>query len=193
MAFILHSNTLRAAAVDGTRARVNSKARRPGALSARAALVSNSASVHIEAPRQFTYDTYTDLEQIAQWSPWVHSVEYNEADGVSNWALTARGITIGWKARHLEVRPGEKMTWVSETGLPNHGEVRFEDGPSGGSVVTLTIKFEVPEWASSAFSNSYVSNFVQKTMEEDLNRFRSVALRAQRQARIRAGSPRQEL
>lgn len=80
---------------------------------------------------------------------------------------------------------GETIVWVSETGLKNRGRVTFEEVAGGDKCrVTLAVEFDVPEVVASAIENDYIGKFVEGTLQADLQRFRSVALRYRRQLRV---------
>lgn len=77
------------------------------------------------------------------------------------------------------------ISWESETGLHNRGSVSFVENPNKDenktdrptTDVTLAVSFDVPAPVRLLFSLGFVTEFVERTMMEDLKRFRSVVLR----------------
>jgi hypothetical protein len=75
---------------------------------------------------------------------------------MSRWTLSytafGRDWEFSWLARNLAPIKGQKIHWVSQPGsssvaaleLSNKGQIRFFKRPSGATVVTLTISYEVP-------------------------------------------------
>lgn len=164
---------------------VRRKEERARATGLKCVWVERSANVDISGMNcTDCFDCYSDLEAMPSWSPWLKSVSVDaDQPEVSQWTLNARGMDITWKARNTKVVRGEIIQWVSETGLKNRGRVTFDNVQDDidNCRVTLAVEFDVPEMVASAIRNDYIGQFVEDTLEADLKRFRSVALRHRRQ------------
>mmetsp|Transcript_9534 Transcript_9534/g.20100 ORF Transcript_9534/g.20100 Transcript_9534/m.20100 type:complete len:215 (-) Transcript_9534:117-761(-) len=150
----------------------------------------NAVETEIQAPREFVFDLYSDLEKMPAWSPWLDSVVVDELDEtVSTWKLAARGVNFSWRARNTEVRSPDIIAWISEDGLANRGRVTFRDsGPKGDHTkLRLAVAFQMPSAVAGLVQgNDYVRSFVQRTLMADVTRFRSIALREHRRVRMLA-------
>uniref|UniRef100_A0A7S1EQM7 Coenzyme Q-binding protein COQ10 START domain-containing protein n=1 Tax=Timspurckia oligopyrenoides TaxID=708627 RepID=A0A7S1EQM7_9RHOD len=148
--------------------------------------IENVAEVQIQAPAEEVFLTYSDLEAMPKWSPWLRSVEVDPSDEtISKWSLAARGISVSWKARNTEVRSPDIIAWESIDGLPNRGKVLFSPIKENHTKVQLSVAFQVPSFLASIMENDFVSTFVQKTLLSDLERFRTILLREYRRKRMK--------
>lgn len=86
------------------------------------------------------------------------------------------------------IEPGARIAWKAEEGLPNRGRVLFtrEADDDSRTSVTLAIEFDVPSAVAFAFRSTFVASLVERTLLEDLKRFRDVAL-GKKRSRVRAG------
>ncbi|KAA8498036.1 hypothetical protein FVE85_5621 [Porphyridium purpureum] len=145
------------------------------------------ARLKVEAPREFVFSRYSNLEAMPQWSPWLEKVVVDEQDPtLSTWKLAARGISVSWRARNVRVEEPEIIQWESVTGLSNRGKVTFADADDGASTnMTLTVSFNVPGFIAALMKSDFVGNYVERTLLADLERFRVIALRELRKERVR--------
>lgn len=153
--------------------------------------VERSATVKIEIEPSELFIYYSDLTSLPQWSPWVKKVEIDKADPLlSRWKLGARGLEFDWSARMFAVDRSERIAWSSEQGLKNEGNVTFvrDTSSESATLITLAIRFDVPGFVASLFDLGFVSRFVDETLEADLKRLRTVALKKKRE-RVNKGLP----
>lgn len=146
-----------------------------------------SAEQEIEAPKDYVYEQYSNLEQMPQWAPWLESVTVeDEAKGISRWRIGSRGFRFSWRARNTQVIPGELIAWESIDGLKNKGAVQFSTDDNKNTVLQMSIAFKLPDWLLRIFGNSYVRNFVSEKLRSELQTFRSIMLQKRRDETVRA-------
>ncbi|OSX72755.1 hypothetical protein BU14_0407s0019 [Porphyra umbilicalis] len=162
--------------------------------------IEKSATVTVEAPRDFCYTIFSDLEAQPKWSPWLKSVQVDPVDpDLSRWSLASRGVEVSWQARNTSVIRPEVIAWESLDGLPNKGAVTFVDAaaapalsppPSAAAAataagraqrpvteVTLAISFDVPAFIAAVLKSDAVGQYVEQTLLADLKRYRAVVLK----------------
>lgn len=120
---------------------------------------------------------FTDLPQMSRWSPWLNSVTYLDAQGLTEWNLNIKGVKFSWKAQSRVLDDPKGIQWQSISGLKNSGMVVFEPVSSDSCVMKLKMSIIMPYILVSLFQGmpSIVHDFLQnKLLKWSLEMFRDV-------------------
>eukprot|EP00871_Galdieria_phlegrea_P002087 jgi/Galph1/287/GphlegSOOS_G5053.1 len=148
------------------------------AVAASADWVRHAVTITVEVPIEIAFDLYSNLEKMPMWSPWLQSARVDpKQPELATWKLAARGLSVSWRSKNTKVDRPHIISWESIDGLPNRGSVKFEEKGEELTEVELTVEYRVPSFLRILLSNSFVSSFVDRTLLDDLKRFRLVALR----------------
>jgi uncharacterized membrane protein len=127
-----------------------------------------SERIDVDVPVRVAYDQWTQFESFPQFMEAVDRVEQVD-DTTLNWTATIAGITKHWRARIVEQRPDEVVSWESTEGARNDGAVRFESLGPNRTRIELTIDVDpdgLVETAGAALG------IVERQVKGDLERFR---------------------
>lgn len=159
-------------------------------------IVRAAVPVRVEAPRGFVFDLFSDLEKMPEWSGSLERVtRVPDDESLSDWQFSWRGVRLGWRARDLERVEGRRISWESVTGLSHSGIVDFADdhlendasgSKNDGTLLTMTIDYDVASLLAVLMESSMVSAFVEAAIASDLRQFRQFALRSYRKHRMKA-------
>lgn len=139
--------------------------------------VGHTVKLDVQVPAYFAFDMYSNLEKMPKWSPWLRSVQVDpKQPEIATWKLSARGLSVSWRSRNTRVQRPTIIAWESISGLPNRGSVRFQEKGDNCTQMELTVEYKVPGFLKVLLSNSFVGQFVERTLLEDLKRFRLIAL-----------------
>jgi uncharacterized membrane protein len=138
----------------------------------------HTVQIEVDAPIEFVWSLWSDLEQMPRWMKWIDSVKVLEDDPtLSRWKLATGGLEFSWQSRILKRIPNQIIQWESVDGLPNRGAIRFYDrGPS--SIVKMSISYAIPGFLGQLMDNLFLGKAVESTLQADLKRFREYALNA---------------
>ncbi|GJQ15910.1 hypothetical protein GpartN1_g7701.t1 [Galdieria partita] len=137
----------------------------------------HTVQLNVQVPQYLAFDIYSDLEKMPSWSPWLRSVQVDpKQPEIATWNLSARGLSVSWRSRNTRVQRPHIIAWESLEGLPNRGSVQFQKKGDECTQVELTVEYKVPRFLKVILSNSFVGKFVERTLLEDLKRFRLYAL-----------------
>ena len=120
---------------------------------------------------------FTDLPQMSRWSPWLNSVTYLDAAGLTEWNLNIRGVKFSWKAKSEVLDEPKGIKWESISGLKNRGVVEFEPTSDNACMMKLKMSIIMPYVLVSLFQGmpSVVQEFLQnKLLKWSLEMFRDV-------------------
>jgi 2-succinyl-5-enolpyruvyl-6-hydroxy-3-cyclohexene-1-carboxylate synthase len=120
---------------------------------------------------------FTDLPQMSRWSPWLNSVTYLDAAGLTEWNLNIRGVKFSWKAKSEVLDKPKGIKWESISGLKNRGVVEFEPTSDNACIMKLKMSIIMPYILVSLFQGmpSVVQEFLQnKLLKWSLEMFRDV-------------------
>ena len=120
---------------------------------------------------------FTDLPQMSRWSPWLNSVTYLDAAGLTEWNLNIRGVKFSWKAKSEVLDEPKGIKWESISGLKNRGVVEFEPTSVNACMMKLKMSIIMPYILVSLFQGmpSVVQEFLQnKLLKWSLEMFRDV-------------------
>ncbi len=141
----------------------------------------HSVQVEVNAPIDFVWGLWSDLEQMPRWMKWIDSVNVLEDDpDLSRWKLASGAFEFSWLSRILKLVPNQIIQWESVDGLPNRGAVRFYDR-KGSSVVKLTVAYAIPGILGRIMDDLFLGRVVESTIQADMERFRDYALKVQQQ------------
>lgn len=132
----------------------------------------HTVQVAVDAPIETVWSLWSDLSQMPRWMAMIQSVEVRpDQPELSRWTLSTRGLTFHWQARLVKSIPLQLIQWESVTGLPNRGAIRFYDRGAAGSVVKLSLGYDVPKIVGQLVEG-FVGPHVEATLQADLERFR---------------------
>ncbi|KAL3794676.1 hypothetical protein HJC23_010104 [Cyclotella cryptica] len=120
---------------------------------------------------------FTDLPQMSRWSPWLNSVTYLDAAGLTEWNLNIKGVKFSWKAQSEVLQNPKGIKWKSISGLRNSGVVEFEPVSNDSCLMKLKMSIIMPYVLVSLFQGmpSVVHDFLQnKLLKWSLEMFRDV-------------------
>ncbi len=139
----------------------------------------HSVEVEVDAPIDFVWNLWSDLEQLPKWMKWIDSVAVSPEDpNLSRWKLATGGLEFSWQSRLLKVVPHQIIQWESVDGLPNQGAVRFYDRKHS-SIVKLSIAYAIPGFLGRLMDNLFLGRIVESTIQADLHRFRDYVIEHQ--------------
>ena len=139
----------------------------------------HTVQVEVDAPIEFVWSLWSDLQQMPRWMKWIDSVTIlPDNPELSRWKLATGGLEFSWQSRILKQIPNQIIQWESVDGLPNRGAIRFYDrAPS--SIVKMTVSYTVPGFLGQLLDNSFLRRAVESSLQADLERFKDYALKAQ--------------
>ena len=120
---------------------------------------------------------FTDLPQMSRWCPWLNSVTYLDAAGLTEWNLNIKGVKFSWKAKSETLTIPKGIKWNSVSGLRNSGVVEFESVSSDSCIMKLKMMIIMPQIMVSLFQGmpNIVHDFLQnKLLKWSLEMFRDV-------------------
>ena len=137
----------------------------------------HSDQIEINLPVDVVWSLWSDLEQMPHWMGWIKSVEVlDENPDLSRWRLASGNVEFTWLSRMLELIPHQVMQWESVDGLPNRGAVYFYDRFEKGTVVKMSIAFQIPGLFGTLLDNLFLGDLVEANIRGDLTRFRDYAI-----------------
>jgi uncharacterized membrane protein len=138
----------------------------------------HSVQVEVEAPIDFVWSLWSDLEQMPRWMKWIDSVKVPpENPELSIWKLNTGGLEFTWQSRILKKIPNQIIQWESIDGLPNRGAIRFYDRKDS-SIVKLSVAYAIPGILGKIMDNLFLGRAVESNLQSSLDKFREYALQA---------------
>lgn len=132
----------------------------------------HTVQVEVEAPIDYVWSLWSDLEQMPRWMKWIDSVKVPEDDpDISIWKLSSNGLEFSWRSRILKKIPNQIIEWQSIDGLPNRGAIRFYDRKTS-SIVKMTVAYAIPGVIGKIMDNLFLGKVVESTLDADLQRFK---------------------
>ncbi len=139
----------------------------------------HTVQVEVDAPIEFVWSLWSDLQQMPRWMKWIDSVTIlPDNPELSRWKLATGGLEFSWQSRILKQTPNQIIQWESVDGLPNRGAIRFYDRGTS-SVVKMTVSYAIPGFLGKLMDNLFLGRVVESSLKEDLERFRAYAMNAQ--------------
>ena len=138
----------------------------------------HTVQVEVDAPIEFVWSLWSDLQQMPLWMKWIDSVTILPEDPeLSRWKLATGGLEFSWRSRILKQIPNQIIQWDSVDGLPNRGAIRFYDRESS-SIVKMTVSYAIPGFLGQLMDNLFLGRVVESSLQADLERFKAYALNA---------------
>ena len=139
----------------------------------------HTVQVEVDAPIEFVWGLWSDLQQMPRWMKWIESVTIlPDNPELSRWKLATGGLEFSWQSRILKQIPNQIIQWESVDGLPNRGAIRFYDRGATGSIVKMTVSYAIPGFLGQLMDNLFLGRVVESSLQADLERFRDYALNA---------------
>ena len=139
----------------------------------------HTVQVEVDAPIEFVWSLWSDLQQMPRWMKWIDSVTIlPDNPELSRWKLATGGLVFSWQSRILKQIPNQIIQWESVDGLPNRGAIRFYDRDTS-SVVKMTVAYAIPGFLGQLMDNLFLGRVVESSLKADLERFRDYAMNAQ--------------
>lgn len=138
----------------------------------------HSVQIEVDAPIDFVWSLWSDLEQMPRWMKWIDSVKVQpDNPDLSRWKLNTGGLEFSWRSQITKMVPHQLIQWESIDGLPNRGAIRFYDRKNS-SIVKLSVAYAIPGILGKLMDNLFLGRAVESTIQADLERFRDYALKA---------------
>src|SRR5438105_529181 len=132
-------------------------------------------TINVDAPVEEVFAFWTDYQNFPRF---MHNVrEIHVREDVSHWVVAGlAGVPVEWNARLVEVEPNALLRWRSmfESAVKHEGCVRFEANGSGGTRVTVQLRYVPP---GGAFGHAVATIFgadPKSEMDADLLRMKSM-------------------
>jgi uncharacterized membrane protein len=136
----------------------------------------HTVQVEVPVPIEVVWDLWSNIALIPNWMKWIESVTILPEDpSLSRWKLATRNFQFSWRSQILKENRHQIIQWESVDGLPNRGAIRFYDREES-SIVKLTLAYAVPGWLAVLMNNDFVKQTVDKSIHEDMERFRQYAI-----------------
>lgn len=126
------------------------------------------AAVDVQAPRDMTYNQWTQFEQYPQFMEAVEQVEQLD-DTTLRWRVALAGATREFVADVTTQEPDACVAWVSREGQGHSGTVRFVDLPDGSTRVEVEMDYDTEVWTDTV---ARMLNLVDMQVKDDLRRFK---------------------
>jgi uncharacterized membrane protein len=138
----------------------------------------HTVQIEVETPIDVVWNLWSDLEQMPRWMKWIDSVKVLEDNpDLSRWKLASGGFEFSWLSRITKLVTHQIIQWESVDGLPNRGAIRFYDR-GDHSIVKLTVAYAIPGILGRLMDNLFLGRIVESTIQADLDRFRTYALKS---------------
>jgi len=131
-------------------------------------MASVEKSIEVEVPLSTAYNQWTQFEDFPRFMEGVLEVRQLD-DHLLYWRAEIVGQAKEWHARILRQIPDRLIEWISEEGAKNAGEVTFEPGWGGATLVTLRMEYEPDDIVETVGDKL---GFVSRRVEGDLQRFK---------------------
>lgn len=114
-----------------------------------------TSEMEMDIPIQVCFDAFSDLPRQPSWSPWLHSVSYDEEKPHETiWKMRYLGLPISWRSISTNNSRPHLIEWKSIQGLKNFGRVDFTQLSDETTHMKLTLTFEVPRIAAHVLTRS---------------------------------------
>lgn len=134
-------------------------------------------SLLVQKSPEELYALWRDLERLPQYMRHLQEVEVT-SDTQSRWvAKGPLGGTFEWRAEIINDQPNKLIAWRSLPGaqVDTAGSVHFEPSPTGrGTVLRVSLKYDPPGGKLTAALTRWLHTDLQKEIESDLRRFRTI-------------------
>jgi len=125
-------------------------------------------TIDVDVPVRVAYDQWTQFESFPRFMDAIDSVVQLD-DTTLEWTATIAGVEKRWRARILEQRPDQVVSWRSTDGARNDGAVRFDSLSPRRTRIHLELDIE-PEGPIEKAGDAL--GIVERQVKGDLQRFR---------------------
>jgi uncharacterized membrane protein len=122
----------------------------------------------VDKPISTVYNQWTQFEEFPNFMEGVQEVR-QLADDRLFWKADVAGVTKEWYARIATQIPDQTVSWYSETGANNGGEINFKPLDNGQTEVSVLMSYEPEDLAESVGDKL---GFLTRRVEGDLKRFK---------------------
>ena len=133
-------------------------------------------SVTINRPASELYSFWRNFENLPSFMNHLESVSSIGNDRTHWVAKAPAGTTVEWDAEVYNEKPSELIAWRTLEGsqVSSAGSVRFEEAPSGGTVVRVSMKYDPPGGKLGSLVARLFGENPEQQIEEDLGRFKEL-------------------
>ena len=125
-------------------------------------------TINVDVPVRVAYDQWTQFESFPRFMEAIDSVVQLD-DTTLEWTATIAGVEKRWRAKILEQRPDQVVSWQSTDGARNDGAVRFDT--LGPRLTRIHLELDVePEGPIEKVGDAL--GLVERQVKGDLQRFR---------------------
>jgi uncharacterized membrane protein len=132
-------------------------------------------TINVDAPADEVFAFWTDYQNFPRFMHNVRDVQVR--DDVSHWVVSGpAGVPVEWNARLVELVPNSLLKWRStlDSEVKHEGWVRFEPNGSGGTRLTVHLRYVPP---AGAFGHAIATIFgadPKSEMDADLLRMKTM-------------------
>ncbi|HYY56816.1 MAG TPA: SRPBCC family protein [Pyrinomonadaceae bacterium] len=133
-------------------------------------------TIEINAPVERVFDLFSDFESFPRWMSHIREVRYT-GRRYTRWTADAPlGSSVEWEAETTHFEPDRRIAWRSVRGdVDTEGEVVFQETSRGTTLVRVVLGYDPPAGRFGAMVARLFGSNPEQQMEEDLERFASVA------------------
>jgi uncharacterized protein YndB with AHSA1/START domain len=132
--------------------------------------------IEIDAPVERVFDLFSNFENFPRWMRNIKDVHYSGRH-FTRWTASAPlGSEVEWEAETVIFEPDHKIAWRSVRGdVDTEGEVIFEETARGTTRMRVVLGYDPPAGRLGAMIASLFGKNPEQQLEDDLERFASVA------------------
>jgi uncharacterized membrane protein len=138
-------------------------------------------TITVNAPRQFVYDTWRNLENLPHFLKHIKKVKVTD-DIHSHWVLKTPGRVpaVEWDAEIIDQEDGRELSWRSLPGsmVETAGKINFAD-TLGATQVFIMITYRPPAGYIGSAIAKFLNPSLQRFIEDDIVKFKNYVERKQ--------------
>lgn len=133
-------------------------------------------TIAVDAPLDQVWSLWEHPENFPRFMDHLESVERLDDDTYRWVARGPVGSDVEWRARVVERRPQELLSWESLPGsdIDTHGSVRFENGVDGGSRIHVRMSYNPPAGGLGHLVARLFHDDPRSAMNDDMVRLKSL-------------------
>ena len=138
-------------------------------------MASVTKSVIVNAPVSQVYNYFKNFENFPRFMENIENIQVIGPD-MTHWKMKGPlGTPVEWDAKTLYMEENKKISWQSTEGtIETHGAATFEEAGDSQTKVTVGLEYH-PPGGTLGEAVAKLFNDPEKQLEEDLNRFKTVA------------------
>lgn len=138
-------------------------------------------TITVNAPRQFVYDKWRDLENLSHFLKHIKKVTVKD-DIHSHWVLKTPGRipSVEWDAEIIDQEDGRELSWRSLPGsmIETAGKINFAD-TLNATQVFIMITYRPPAGYIGSAIAKFLNPSLQRLIEDDIVKFKNYVERKQ--------------